>query len=339
MKKNNPVANTLPGYRILSEIGRGNNGIVYLARQTALDREVALKVLMQERVAEDPGYIRSFLHEARLAARLDHPHIVQALDAGGFQGIYYFAMEYVPGESLEELRRRTEERLPLSQVLALMIQLADALDYAWNSHRMTHGDIKPGNLLLRDSGTNLKLTDLGLARIGSSIEKSDDIMVTPMYAAPEVISGENLHDPRSDIYSFAVMLYELVTGQPPFRGDTETLLQKHLEETPRPPLEIDPFCDRQIAAFLLRQLAKNPEERCKNWGEVLTFLQETRERLFPENCRIMKRRPLQKHRPAKQSSGNAPASRRMIAGIIFFLLGVAFAICMLAFFGLPMLRR
>ena len=332
------LANVLPGYRIVAEIGRGNNGVVYLARQTSLDREVALKLLLKERAEEDPEYIRKFLHEARLAARLDHPHIVQALDAGVFEGIYYFAMEYVPGESLEQLRLRTEGRIPLREVLDLLSQLADALNYAWNSHRMTHGDIKPGNLLLRDNDTNLKLADLGLARISAGSSEEDDIMLTPMYAAPEVISGSHVHDPRSDIYSFGVMFYELVTGRPPFRGDTDTMLHKHLEETPMSPLEIDPLCDREISAFILRLLAKKPEERCEGWEEVLTFLNLTRKRLFPETlpAQTVRKEPL---RPGRGSGKRNASDQRLMPPWLLYaaVLGIAVMLCavaLLVFFGI-----
>ena len=273
----------LAGFRIKTELGRGNNGVVYLARQLALDREVALKILLPELAAE-PGYVQSFLHEARLAARLDHPNIVQALDAGEAPGgIYFFAMEYVPGTTLEEIRIHQPERISLRFILDVSIQLADALDYAWNSHRMIHGDIKPGNLLIREGDGVVKLADLGLARVSGSAN-SGEIMATPMYVAPEVIEArQEKIGVVSDIYSFAVMLYELAAGTAPFHGDTETLLHLHLETPPEPLLHSNPDLDPEFALFIDRMLEKDPDRRPQSWFEVRQFLERTRARLCPGN--------------------------------------------------------
>ena len=266
-----PAGTVLAGYRIESELGRGNNGVVYLARQESLDREVAFKVLLPELAAE-PGYVTSFLREARLAARLDHQNIVQAYDAGPTpEGYYYFAMELVIGPSLEEIRRNFPETLTFDLIFRLSVELADALEYAWSVHHMTHGDIKPGNLLISRETGRLKLADLGLARVSGS-RNSDDIMATPLYAAPEVIRGEKKEfGVKSDLYSFGIMLYELLCGTPPFIGNPEKVLEQHLYSTPQPLLTRNPDLDPQLAAFVERLMEKDPEKRPESWREVRDF--------------------------------------------------------------------
>lgn len=273
-----PSGTVLAGYRIESELGRGNNAVVYLAEQQSLGRKVALKILLPELAAE-PGYVESFLREARLAARLDHPYIVQAYDAGATpESYYYFAMELVIGPSLEEIRRLSPEELTFELVFRLSIELAEALDYAWNIHRMTHGDIKPGNLLIAAETGNLKLADLGLARVSGS-RASDEIMATPLYAAPEVIRGEHADGVKSDLYSFGIMLYELLCGVAPFVGSPRRVLQQHLYCTARPLAERNPDLDPALIAFVERLIHKEPDRRPMDWAEVREFFTERLERL------------------------------------------------------------
>lgn len=268
-----PPGTLLAGYRIESELGRGNNAVVYLAEQQSLGRKIALKILLPELAAE-PGYVASFLREARLAARLDHPYIVQAYDTGATpEGYYYFAMELVTGPSLEEIRRQTPERLTFEFIFQISIELAEALDYAWNTHRMTHGDIKPGNLLISEESETLKLADLGLARISGG-KTGEDIMATPLYAAPEVIRGEQSDGVRSDLYSFGIMLYELLCGAPPFVGSPQKVLNQHLYSPPQPLAERNPDLSPALVAFVERLIAKDPEKRPADWNEVRLFFQK-----------------------------------------------------------------
>jgi serine/threonine-protein kinase len=265
-------------YRIVSEIGRGNNGVVYLARQEPLDREVALKVLLPE-LSGNREYIDILMNEARYAARLCHPNIVQALDAGSFDGLYFLAMEYVHGRTLEEIRLDSPEILSLEFLIDLSIQLADAMSYAWENFQMTHGDIKPENLLICDDGKTLKLADLGLANVnGHAGDEVDSIMATPMYVAPELISSEGTRSVLSDIYSFGVMFYELIAGKPPFRGNTDHLLRCHLEAPVPPLLTVNPDVPVELAEFTHRMLEKSPQNRPGSWAEVRAFLEDFRDR-------------------------------------------------------------
>ena len=316
---------------LLRVIGRGSSGIVYLARQRRLDREVALKILLPE-VAADPVFIRSFFREARLAAKLNHRNIVRALDVGTEDGLCYFAMEYVPGRTLEEIRVKASEILTLPFLYNLAVQLANALDYAWTNFKLIHGDIKPENLMIRDRDRMLKLADLGLARIRGDTES--EIIATPLYAAPEVIRGGSESSPASDIYSFGVMLYELIAGTAPFDADeeVEVLLKRHLEEIPAPLIEANPDVSRALSDFVGRMLEKDPRKRPGSWREIAVFFLS---QLRREDAAVP---------TAGRASGPPAVPPRMIAltpslflliaagGIVLFLLGALVAFMMLTAF-------
>jgi serine/threonine-protein kinase len=249
------VGDTFAGsYRIVGELGSGNNGVVYLARHELLGREVALKVLRPE-LADDRELIAALMKEARIAANLNHPNIVQALDAGECDGVYYLAMEYVKGRTLEDIRINSPETISLEFLTEIAIELAAALDYAWNEFSIVHGDIKPDNLIVSDDTHTLRLADLGLANISGRGNSSDgSFMATPMYVAPELVAGKSAATMHSDIYSFGIMLYELVAGKPPFNGDTEEILRAHLEEEPPPLLGENPDVPRALAEFIHKMM-------------------------------------------------------------------------------------
>ena len=264
------VGREISNCQLLRVLGEGSTGVVYLAKQKLLDREVACKILLPE-LASSPEYLSRFLQEARLVARLDHPNIVQALDAGSTSdGFSYFIMEYVPGKSLEDIRVSAPERLTPDFLLDTFIALADALDYAWRSHGITHGDIKPGNLLIRDGDNMLKLADLGLAKIAGAAS-GEDVMATPLYVAPEVIWGTD-SGPAADIYSFGVMCYELLAGKPPFDGDIDEVIEQHKFSIPQPLFVANPDIDRELSDFVASMLEKEPSNRPADWGVVREFL-------------------------------------------------------------------
>ena len=301
-------------YLIVSELGRGNNGVVYLAEQQSLGREVALKVLLPEH-SSNREYIDLLMNEARSAARMCHPHIVQALDAGNIDNCYYLAMEYVRGRTLENIRLESPELISLDFLIDISIQLADALDYAWQNFQMTHGDIKPENLLICERTKALKLADLGLAHVSGRVSSEDgSIMATPMYISPEVASGDSEGSVRSDIYSFGVMFYELLAGQPPFRGDTETLLRLHVE-TPAPPLAAaNPDVPPELAEYTTRLLAKSPEERPESWQAVKDFLEAFRASRRPADT-------AEAQPEEQESQGDSPLPRILLT-IAAVLLGL-----------------
>jgi len=315
-----PPGTVLAGYRIESELGRGNNAVVYLAEQQSLGRKVALKILLPELAAE-PGYVESFLREARLAARLDHPYIVQAYDAGATpESYYYFAMELVIGPSLEEIRRLTPEQLTFELMFQVSVELAEALDYAWNFHKMTHGDIKPGNLLISEETGTLKLADLGLARVSGS-KLSEEVMATPLYAAPEVIRGEHADGVKSDLYSFGIMLYELLCGAPPFVGNPQRVLQQHLYCTPQPLAERNPDLDPALISFVERLISKEPDMRPMDWMEVREFFLERLELLRNRNTAVSGVRATLPPEPARKHR-----LRIVLALLILFLFLAGFSL-------------
>ena len=263
---------TLAGFKIINEIGRGANGVVYLAEQTSLDRQVALKILPDAK-AEDPDFVKAFLKEARAAARLNHPAIIQVYDAGVTDnGIYFLAMELIDGKSLENILQ-AKGALKVDKVLKIALELAEALDYSWNKEHMFHGDIKPDNIMIRKDGQT-KLADFGLAKTIFD-EKMDDIMATPMYAPPEVIRAE--HDKigcKSDMYSFGVTLYELIYGTAPFNEeDCQKVLELHLNEQHVPLSEKVAGVDKSLSTLVDHLLQKDPEKRPSSWSRIIESLQ------------------------------------------------------------------
>ena len=213
---------------IREKLGEGGMGSVYLAHQISLDRAAALKIL-HPRYGGDAGYIQQFLREARAAAALNHPHIVQAYAVGDDDGLFYFAMEYVRGSTLKQVLMHGGRLVP-ERALQIAQQVASALDFAWQHQGLIHRDIKPDNIILTDDGT-VKLADLGLARKMTDIasDGTQELYGTPQYISPEQLLGY-AGDNRSDIYSFGATLYHALTGRFPFQGsDPGDIAQRHLK--------------------------------------------------------------------------------------------------------------
>jgi len=278
----NLIGREVAGCELLKELGRGNNGVVYLAHQKKLNRQIACKIISPE-LQNDPEFIDNLFSEAANAAKLSHPNIIQALDVGDDNGLKYFLMEYVNGSSLEHIRTETPEIISTAYMLDLAIQLTNAMDYAWSKHGMIHGDIKPANILISKDNI-LKVGDLGLARSSNGVTGDpSDVMITPLYAAPEVISQQAVvADQRSDIYSFGVMFYELSCGAAPFNGTLEHILDCHLNEMPEPLISKNPDMDRELAGFIDSMLAKNPDDRPASWSAIREKLLEIHQRIFPD---------------------------------------------------------
>jgi serine/threonine-protein kinase len=255
--------NAIEGYEILGKLGKGGMGSVYKARHQKLDRLVALKVLPPE-LAGDQEYLDRFLREARAAAKLNHPNIVQALDVGESYGYQYFAMEYVEGKTVKEMIEQ-EGSIEEARALDIVSQIAEALVHAWKNG-MVHRDIKPSNIIVTPEG-RAKLCDLGLAKHvsdDSAITQTGVIMGTPFYLSPEQARCEEL-DCRSDIYSLGVTLFHMLTGQVPFTGNSAaTILYKHIFLEPPKPKSLNPKISSATSQLCVRMLAKKPEERPEN---------------------------------------------------------------------------
>lgn len=262
-------------FRIEREIGRGGMGIVYLAKQLDLDRDVALKVLSDE-MASDKTFIDAFFREAKGAAALNHPNIVQAIDAGISGDIHYFVMELIEGENLEVY---TAQKGPLPTPLALKCatSIADALTYAWNCKKLAHRDIKPENIIMK-SNSEFKLADLGLVkdcREGAAAQ-DENLMATPAYAPPEVIRGEkDVPGFKSDMYSFGATLYQLFAGHAPFVHDDPMVVCEMQQENQPPPLiAVNPALPPEISMLVDKLMEKDPGKRPDSWNMVLRALNE-----------------------------------------------------------------
>ena len=251
----------IPGFELLGEIGRGNMGVIYKARQTKLNRVVALKMILAGKHA-DPMQVKRFQTEAESIGRLHHPNIVQVYNVGEYEEQPYLVMEYVDGGSLDrKLRGRT---LPPKQAAQLVLTLAKAIQAA-HDQGIIHRDLKPGNVLLTSRGVP-KITDFGLAkRLDEDVQATatGTILGTPSYMAPEQARANKLPvSPATDVYGLGAILYELLTGRPPFKEETflDTMLQV-VSSPPIPPSEINPKVPPQLEAICLRCLAKDPTDR------------------------------------------------------------------------------
>jgi eukaryotic-like serine/threonine-protein kinase len=255
-------------YRVERELGRGGMATVYLAHDLRHDRAVALKVLRPE-LAATLGAER-FLREIRLTAQLDHPHILPLLDSGEADGMLYYVMPYIRGESLRD-RLDRERQLSLEDALRITRETADALSYA-HSLDIVHRDVKPENILL--TGTHARLADFGIARAvtaagGESLTATGTTMGTPIYMSPEQAAGERDVDARADLYSLGCVLYEMLVGQPPYTGATAEaiLARKHLD-TPASIRSVRSTVTPEAEAVVIRALAKVPADR---YSSVLQF--------------------------------------------------------------------
>src|SRR5882724_3565099 len=245
-------------YELLEEIGRGGQGVVYRARQKSLNRIVALKVIGFGQWATQ-AHLKRFRREAESAANLDHPCIVPIYDVGEREGSCYFSMKFIDGGQLDEVAKRT----PIStrNAAELIAKLARTVHHA-HEHGILHRDIKPGNILLDRRGEP-HLTDFGLARLletESTVTRTLEVLGTPSYMAPEQALGENAAvSSATDVYGLGAVLYQLLTGHPPFAGGTtfETV-RLVLDTEPRQPRLSNPKVDRDLATICLKCLEKDP---------------------------------------------------------------------------------
>jgi len=263
----------IPGFTMLGKIGAGASATVFKARQTSLDRLVAIKVL-PKRFSKHQEFIDRFYAEGRAAAQLNHPNIVQAYDVGNADDCHYFVMEFVEGDTVYELTQKTgtvdEER-----ALEIVIELADALKHA-HDNDLIHRDVKPKNIIITEAGTS-KLADLGLARAISDIEKAQaetgQTFGTPYYMSPEQVRGDTDIGPPADIYGLGATFYHMLTGDPPFSGkSSKQVMECHLNEMPKPPDERNRNVSPGVSDVVLKMLAKPIEQRYATCDDLLDEL-------------------------------------------------------------------
>jgi serine/threonine-protein kinase len=263
---------TFGRYEILGKLGEGAMGVVYRARDSAIGRVVALKMLSAELGAEDELHHR-FRREAEAIGRLSHPNIVTVYDLGQSEGQLYMAMELLEGDDLRSLIERRVE-VPLVDRLRLLVQICEGLAYA-HSRGVVHRDIKPANILIT-SGGRAKILDFGLARVATraTITRKGMILGTPDYMAPEQAMGK-LVDRRSDVFSSGSVFYEFLTGEKPFKGKTlHAVLFQIIQEDPEPVLTLNPELPTRLAAVVHRMLMKDPEKRYQSMDEAARDLHE-----------------------------------------------------------------
>jgi serine/threonine-protein kinase len=254
-------------YEIVEHLARGGMAEVYVAHDRLLDRRVALKVLFPE-FASDRSFVERFRREARSAAALNHPNVVSVYDTGDEDGSYFIVMEYVEGRTLRDIIRSEGPLLP-QRAADIGADIAAALAFA-HRNGVIHRDVKPGNVLI-DRGGHVKVTDFGIARAGDmqeNLTQTGAVMGTATYFSPEQAQGAAI-DPRSDVYSLGVVLYEMVTGRPPFSGDSPVAIAyQHVRETAPAASTVNPDVPPDLEACIRKALAKNPANRYQSAEEL-----------------------------------------------------------------------
>lgn len=253
-------------YEIIKTIGEGGMANVYLAKDTILDRDVAIKVLRGD-LASDEKFVRRFQREALSASSLSHPNIVEIYDVGEDDGNYYIVMEYVPGKNLKQVLKK-RGNLTVSEVIDIMLQITSAMGLAHDS-LIIHRDLKPQNILMMDDG-GVKITDFGIAMAlnATQLTQTNSAMGSVHYFPPEQASGKG-STLKSDVYSLGIMMYELLTGYLPFRGDNAVeIALKHLKE-PIPSIRSEfPNIPQSVENIIIKATAKNPKNRYNNANEM-----------------------------------------------------------------------
>jgi serine/threonine protein kinase len=265
------VGESVGPFQITAFIGRGGMATIYKAYQATLDRDVALKVI-HPALKEDETFLARFKREAAIVAKLHHPNIVTLYDFAEYDGTPYLVMQYIDGKTLKDILR--EQRLSTRQIMNIVRPVSEALAFA-HARGILHRDVKPSNILIDNEG-HVYLTDFGLARVAQSSETtmSHDMMVgSPQYASPEQAKSEPI-DERTDEYSLGVVMFEMFTGQPPFKGETPYgTMMAHINNNPPAPRSLNPRIPPAVEQVLLKTLAKNPQDRYPNIFAMMQALE------------------------------------------------------------------
>jgi serine/threonine-protein kinase len=276
-----PDTQRLGRYQLEREIGRGAMGIVYLGRDTAINRLVAIKAIPLASEFSEAELVEArsrFFREAETAGRLNHPNIVTIYDVGEERGLAYIAMEYLKGKHLSDYAR-ADNLLEPRKVLEIIGRTAEALGFA-HKQQVVHRDIKPANLMYDPSTDVLKITDFGIARLtGSGSTRTGIVLGTPSFMSPEQLEGRTVTG-HSDLFSLGVSLFQLLTGQLPFTADSMTGLMQQIAEAPHPPLRAyRPDLPACVENIIDRALAKNPDDRFDTGAQMAAALEDCRSRM------------------------------------------------------------
>jgi serine/threonine-protein kinase len=274
-------AQRLGRYQLEREIGRGAMGIVYLGRDTAINRMVAIKAIPLASEFSDAELVEArsrFFREAETAGRLNHPNIVTIYDVGEERGLAYIAMEYLKGRHLSDYAK-SDNLMEPRKVLEIVGRTADALGFA-HKQQVVHRDIKPANLMYDPSTDILKITDFGIARLsGAGSTRTGIVLGTPSFMSPEQLEGRTVTG-HSDLFSLGVSLFQLLTGQLPFTADSMTGLMQQIAEAPHPPLRaFRPDLPACVESVIDRALAKTPDARYDSGAQMAAALEDCRSRI------------------------------------------------------------
>lgn len=307
-------------YQLVDEIGQGAMGVVYRAHDPQINRQIALKLLRQDRVTSE-DLVQRFLKEAQAMGGLSHPNIATVYDTGRDHGTIFIAMEILQGKSLRDYMR--EKELHHNEIVHIGVQVAEALDFA---HRkgIVHRDIKPSNIIIDPDG-NAKITDFGIAHIEDPTITQQtipgEILGTPLYMSPEQVKS-NPVDGRSDLYSLGILLYEMATGTSPFKGDNfASIFQAILQDTPPAPELNDSPMSRNLSTLIMKSLSKDPDQRFQTGLEMAQRLKACLQRRQSDT-----RRGERRGRPKKRKHIVPMVLAAMIlivaaAGLAYFMSG------------------
>lgn len=273
---------TIGGFVIERQLGIGGMGEVWLAVHKAMDRKVALKILSPA-LTGDSDFVTRFMAEVKVSAKLEHPNIVTAYDAGSEDGTYYLAMTYVNGKELDS-KLKSDKVIDEREALRIIRSIAEALKYAWDEFKILHRDIKPSNIML-DARGNAKLMDMGISKSmceNKGLTMTGMIVGTPYYMSPEQARAETELDSRSDIYALGTTLYHLVTGEVPYEASTAMgILTRHITEPFPPPQLKNPALSDECSVLLEVMMAKKAEERQQDWSAVISDIDRVLSSKFP----------------------------------------------------------
>ncbi len=253
-------------YEIIGRIGDGGLGTVYKSKQMSMSRDVALKVLHKKWLT-DEEFKKRFLLEARLAGRLSHQNLIQVYDVGRDRGLYYFSMEFVDGETVEDIIDRGGP-MELTRALDIIVQVLRAITYI-KRFDIVHRDIKPGNIMINRSGL-VKLGDFGFvkSKLDHVISTEGEVLGTPDYISPEQAMGVDNIDWRSDQYSLGCTLYHMLTGRPPYEGSGSAVMRQHIKVDLPDPRTLNPDLPNSVIQILERMVAKDPDDRYNNTSDL-----------------------------------------------------------------------
>ncbi len=275
----------IPGYEILGRLGEGGLGVVFKAKQVSMNRLVALKVLHKQ-WAEDEEFRKRFLIEARVVGRLSHQNLISVYDVGKEGGRYYFSMEFVDGETVEDQIAR-EGALPVPGAVDIILQTTRAIQYI-SKMSLVHRDIKPGNIMVTKAGL-AKLGDFGFVKSRPDIDKAlaqeGMVLGTPDYISPEQAMGAEV-DFRSDIYSLGASLYHMVAGKPPYDGSSSAVMEKHIKAQIPSPQDVKPDLSDAVVQLIERMMAKKPEDRYGDFPELFHDLELVKMGASPSTERL-----------------------------------------------------